>query len=55
MTIPKIELVEELPGPSGEATLDQMWKALLNAQQFAKAKVGVPDVVPRSTAPTQHD
>ena len=38
---------------SGEATLDQMWKALLNAQQFAAAKVGVSDMVPCSEAPTQ--
>ncbi len=40
MTEPKIKLIEELPGPSGEATLDQMWDALLNAQQFAAARRG---------------
>jgi hypothetical protein len=49
----KIEVVEEFRGPSGEATLDQMWKALLNAQQFAAAKVGAPDVAPRPEVSAQ--
>lgn len=46
MTTPKIELVEELARPPAEPTLDDMRRALLDAQQFAAAKVGSFAVVP---------